>query len=504
MKKLFLFIISVTLITLSFFTSCKSNDPADTTNVVNQFVYDGMSLYYFWADEVTNKKPTSADTDPTAYFDRILNATDKDHGWSWITDDVQALIADFAGEPKAFGFSLTFAAANQAQTEYYAIVKYVFPNTPASNAGIKRKDIIGKINGNAITENNYTVLYGNDAATFTMYKITTDGVVQDRNVTLTPVTIQTNPVYCDSIYEIGGKKIGYLFYTDFIDNYNNSLYQAFSKFKQAGVTDLVLDLRYNHGGAITAATYLSSLIAPATVVENKSVFAILSYNSFINNYFDQHNWSRKDSLGTYQDGEENPLNANLNLNKVYIIATSDSYSASELTTFCLKPYMDVVHIGGNTGGKYTASWTIHAYDTSIGNAVYDENELTLSEKATLKDWAMQPIVAKYTNKDGNDFSSPGYLTPAYSLKEGGGYISNWTQIGDTKDTYLGQAIYLITEDETYKPAAQVPVNKIKAEKGYEVKLANPMDMKKSSVILNNVKINPQELQKIMRIKKQAE
>ena len=474
-------------------SSCKPKDPIDDeVNIVSQFVYDGLSTYYLWADEMKNKKPTVADTDPMVYFESLLNATDKDNGWSFITDDIQSLLADFAGEPKAFGFSVTFAAANEARTEYYAIIKYVFPNTPASAAGLKRADIIGKINGNAITQDNYTLLYGADAASFTTYKLSGGAVVQDRVVTVTPVTIQTNPVLYNRIYETGGRKIGYMFYTDFIPNFNDSLYSVFSRFRQAGVTDLILDLRYNHGGAVTAASYLCSLIAPATVIKNKSPLVVMSYNNFLNQTFDKEKQSRTDSLGVYGAKEKDPLGANLNLNKVYIIATGDSYSASELTTFCLKPYMEVVHIGENSGGKYTASWTIQPYN------VYSETSLTTAEKTKLGNWAMQPIVAKYTNKNGADFSSPGYLVPDYPLEEGFGYISNWTAIGDPADVYLGQALYLITGDVSYKPVQKTSLSRVKAIPETSVTLRNPRDVRREAVILNNVKAKPVVLQKMLK------
>ena len=48
--------------------------------------------------------------------------------------------------------------------------------------------------------------------------------------------------------------------------------------------------------------------------------------------------------------------------------------------------MNVVHIGSNTGGKYTASWTIHAYDKELGATVYDTNDLKTDEKTKLKKW----------------------------------------------------------------------------------------------------------------------
>jgi C-terminal processing protease CtpA/Prc len=512
MKKILL--LGLIAVLFSFIlTSCEKDSPVDTSNddkinPVSQFVYDGMSTYYLWANEVVNKKPTVADADPEAYFYRILNSTDSQHGWSWITDDVQSLLNDFSGTPKASGApSFTFMYANSQKTQYYAIVNYVFPNTPASNAGLKRLDIIGQIDGQPITDSNFGKLYGSDPVTFSIYKLTANDIVKDRDISITPTVISTNPVLLDSIYEIGDKKIGYLFYTDFISEFNNSLFQEFSKLKTAGITDLILDLRYNHGGAMSAAVYLASLIAPSNYVQSKATFVKLSYNSDLNNYFDSSQISRSYLLGEYDTtSEQNPLTNNLDLPRIYIIATYDSYSAAELTTFCLKPYINVVHIGNKTGGKYTASWTLHAYDDDLSLTVYGSNSLfnipkvlSTSEKETLKNWAMQPIVALYSDKYEQNFSATDGLIPAEvnTFDEGFGYIDYWTQLGDTKDVFLGHALYLITGDASYKPvmptkAARTAVFPILSKQ----KLNNPKDFKMRSVILDNIKLPSGELRSI--------
>ena len=62
-------------------TSCKKDDSITPQNndvsIVSQFVYDGMSAYYLWADDMVNKKPTANDTDPKKYFESVLHKTDK-------------------------------------------------------------------------------------------------------------------------------------------------------------------------------------------------------------------------------------------------------------------------------------------------------------------------------------------------------------------------------------------------------------------------------------------
>lgn len=491
-------------------------------NRVSQFVYDGMSTYYYWADNMVNKKPKLTDANPTNYFHRVLHSTDTKNGWSWITDDVKSLLAGYSGESLSFGYNLGFIILDE---KVYAFIKYVYANSPAANAGLNRLDLIGKLNGRPIAtekrngstyvkSEDVNLLYGNDAVTFTTYRFLEDQLVQDKEVTITPNNSSKDPILLDTLYTIGNKKVGYLFYTDFYSNFNHHLYEVFYRFKQAGATDLVLDLRYNTGWAVSSAIYLASLIAPRSIVENKSPFIVMDYNELLNRSFDKwyseasaedkDRYDRKYYLGTYNsENNENPLGANLNLNKVYIIATGNSYSASELTLFCLKPYMEVVHVGSDTGGKYTASWTIHAYDpqrdehgSARANTLYDEKKLSTTEKNTLKDWAMQPIVAMYADKDSRNFSSTGHLVPNHALKEGFGYINYWKPLGDTKDVLLGQALYLITGDESYKPIAPPTLDTRSTQFAKEV--LTPREMAQP-VIIDDMRLTPDDFQKLREL-----
>ncbi|MDR1743171.1 MAG: hypothetical protein LBR48_05045 [Dysgonamonadaceae bacterium] len=457
MKKFGLWISAVMLLLFAALPSCKDDHSGSIelvegeVNLVTQFVYDGMSSYYLWNKEVASKVPTTEDSDPEQYFYSILNSTDSEHGWSWITDDVESLLSSFSGEEtKAFGFNPLPLWYDNTYTNIVAFVRYVFPNTPAAAAGLKRGEVITHVNGTPLNINNYSAIYGATSATvFTVYD---QNLENPRDVQITPANFNTDPVLYKNIYTLGGKNTGYLFYTNFISNYNSSLYNAFQTFKQEGIDELVLDLRYNTGGDISAAVYLASLIAPKTYVENKSVFSSISYNDNLNAIYDKYDWDRNDYLGDYtKSTEQNPLNVNLNLSKIYIIATSGSYSASELLTFCLAPYMDVVHIGEKTGGKYTVSITIHAYDSfkdangaSRAQPLYDESSMTLSQKNTLKNWAMQPIVGRYTDKNGNDFISTDGLIPNYAIESQEYNTKTWKPIGDKDDYLFAKALSLIT------------------------------------------------------------
>lgn len=428
--------------------------PDSDINIVTQFVYDGMSLYYLWSNEIISKKPTANDKDPEDYFYKILNDTDTQHGWSWITDDVESLMAGFEGESTdAFGFQPQALYYESNSDRIVGFVRYVYPNTPAEKAGIKRGDVITHANGNLLTVSNYTIMYGANAKT--TFTVLDQNFANPRDVEITPAKISTDPVLYSKVYEgegFNGRKVGYLFYTNFYENYNESLFRAFSEFKSAGITDLVLDLRYNPGGGISAATYLASLIAPIEAVQKKEPFTIMSYNNYVNAAYDEEKWDRKDYLGDYNTAKySNPINANINNGNLnlYIITTSSSASASELLTFCLKPFMQVEQIGEKTSGKYTASWTIHAYNNYNGRVqrIYQEASLSDSDKRYLRNWAMQPIVGRYTDKDNKDFIATNGLIPNHPISETNVNERNtakWKPIGDTDDYLFAKAISLIT------------------------------------------------------------
>ena len=514
MKRLYrLLLIALTLIYVASSCSDKNELPIPAENnipLVSQFVYDGLSLYYLWSDEMTSKKPTENDTDPKKYFNSLLYKTDTERNWSGITDNVDALMADFAGTSKTFGYSI--GGFYQIDNNIYALIRYVFNNTPASEAGIERLDLIGKVNGqaislqpgtNKISQRDLDILYGGNSATFTTYRLIDNMIVENKEVEVTPITTGTNPVLYSNIYplgdkKIGDKKIGYLFYTNFIGNYNKELFEVFSTFKSEGVTDLILDLRYNPGGGISAASYLVSLFAPQESVIANTILTTLTYNKYLNNLFDENKWSRDTKLGVYREKDEpNPLVANLDLDKIYIITTGRSASASELTTFCSRAIMgesNVVHIGEATSGKYTASWTLHPYNSFDKKAqpIYKEEKLSAQQKEVFKNWAMQPIVAVYKDKDGKDFINPGYLEPDYMLEEGFGYLNLWKPLGDTKDVFLGQALYLITGDETYKPVEPTETRSNRIEM---IELESGMDEAKP-LLIDNMVLSPIELKEM--------
>ncbi|MGY4536298.1 carboxyl-terminal processing protease [Mucilaginibacter sp. UYNi724] len=251
-------------------------------------------------------------------------------------------------------------------------VKYVYPGSPADVAGLKRGYQITAINGrvgdalkyDGGTNVNFLInAYSNSSnITLTLKKPDQTTV----NVTMSTATYTVNPVLTSTVVDAGGgKKIGYIVFNSFTsdENARPKLNAAFATFASAGVTDLVVDLRYNGGGYVSTAEYLSNLIAPAT----KTSGTMFSY--YFNQTMVDHkatllaNQKRKDTDGsiysyfdfsyTVADNtvpfSKSGVPTSLNLSHVFFIVTGSTASASELAINNLLPITDLkVNLIGTT------------------------------------------------------------------------------------------------------------------------------------------------------------
>jgi carboxyl-terminal processing protease len=407
------------LITVWFLAGCKKEEIPDEkeqaselTQKINSFIKEVMTDVYLWYDKLPDID-IKYETDSKAYFQKLLYSEDK---WSFITDDITALEQSFEGIEKTYGYSLTFGrfvnAAGTPTGNYFGIVEYVYPDTPASKAGFTRGDIIIKIDGGNITADNYKNLISSTSISVTKGILTGGGIATGTTVTLVAEELHLDPVLMYKIIERDGHKIGYLLYLQFISSYNStSLYTALQYFKDNQITDLVLDLRYNLGGQTSAAQYLASSIAPLAVVDNSSTLVSFQWNDKYQAYWISHD--RQDQIGIKLD---QGVPVKLGLSKVHILTGYGTASASELTICGLEPYMDVIMVGDTTYGKYTASITLKPEE-------WYTNE---SDYAGFKNWGIQPIVIRFANSLGitnfkngfaPDFRVSDALLPAYPLGE---------------------------------------------------------------------------------------
>jgi carboxyl-terminal processing protease len=438
---------STLLFFLAIFTvqSCQDiDDVAAPTNLeVQDFILKGLNRYYLWQADVPNLSDDRFATKnernvflatypvPEELFDalRVDKTIDR---FSWIVSDYLELEGQLQGSTKNNGidFGLFLRSANS--DEVIGFVRYIIPKSDASVKNIKRGEFFYAVNGTQLTRSNYIdLLYGTDENyTLSFANLTYDSnnapviTPNGKTLSLTKTTLDENPIFINKVIPSGAHKIGYLMYNGFYSNYDTQLNDAFLSLKSQGVTDLVLDLRYNSGGSILTATRLASMI---TGQYTGQVFAKQQWNEKINSFFESNNPEALNNNFTDKI-DTTPINS-LNLSKVYILTAVTTASASELVINGLKPYMNVVQIGEITTGKNVGSVTL-----------YDSRTFGKQNRNPNHRYAMQPIVLKIVNSVGfGDYYNG--LEPTIKLKE---KLGNLDVLGSTTEPLLSTAIGQIT------------------------------------------------------------
>ncbi|HAT51473.1 MAG: PDZ domain-containing protein [Nitrospirae bacterium] len=301
-----------------------------TTAAKNEFVLRQMREWYLWYDQI----PASLNADDYASPEAVLEAaryTARDR-WSYI-ESAQTVTAHLStGEFTGIGIR----TSQDAEARLW--INQIFPGSPAKAANIVRGDQILRINGRTIAEinaeNSWDTAFGEDAAGTLVTLVIQHQDTTQTSYSLSKSTFIVDAVSTTKVLQQGSVKIAYLVYDTFTSSSRSSLNQAFETFKNAGVTEMVLDLRYNGGGYIDIAAYLASLIRDAS---DKEIFATLRYNK---------NHSDSNYSLTYTR-----LSTDLNLSRVFVITAKGTCSASEMVIQGLKPYVTVVTIGSTTCGK---------------------------------------------------------------------------------------------------------------------------------------------------------
>jgi len=385
---------------LSLF-ACKKNVDYQTDNQtmkVNNFVWKAMNSYYLWKDENPNLKDDRFQNqlelnqylddydDPEAFFESLIYDREHIDRWSWIVDDYVALLQYFEGVRKTTGMRIGLVREQAGSDYIFAYVKYVLPGSDAESKGIVRGNLFRKVNGQRLTVNNYRDLFNNDNLDIELATWNGSGLTDTGNIyNLLKSQLNENPVYFRTTINYAGKKVGYLMYNGFTSTYDGDLNDAIGYFKSENVDELVLDLRYNPGGSVATMQYLASMLTGQFTGQ-----PLLNYQW----HNQRQEWMQDNSpekLRRYfvnQTANGNTLN-HLNLNKLYVIATGNSASASESLMNCLEPYIDVIHIGTPTHGKYTASVTL-----------FDSPDFSYKNVNPDHKWAIQPIVLKVSNAQG--------------------------------------------------------------------------------------------------------
>ncbi len=424
------------LVVFGFTTSCfkDQDDNAITAGEINDFVWKGMNAVYLYktgipdlANDRFSSNQDYADylnsySSPETLFESLIFERQTVDRFSWIVDDFIALEQGLGGTSTSNGLEYNFYFEPGSTTDVFGIIKLVLNNSVASGLGLERGQIFDAVNGTSLTADNFNTLLNQDTYTlnFATYddngtpEIDDDTIIPStESVSLTKEVYTENPVHLTSIIDVDGENLGYMVYNGFNRNFNNELNNAFATLQSNNIQHLVIDLRYNPGGSVNTASLLGSMV---TGQFNGEIFSKLIFND--------DNQASNSNFIFINDIDGNALNS-LNLDKVYVLTTERSASASELLINSLDAYVDVVQIGDFTTGKTQASITI-----------YDSPNFERQNANPNHTYAMQPLVANSINV--NDLAVPSNgLTPDIELTES---PRNFGTLGDVNEPLLAAAI----------------------------------------------------------------
>ncbi len=421
-----------------------SGDNVTLTNPINNFVWKGMNSWYNWQSSVVNLSDTKDDnldnyytylngySTPESLFESLIFEPGNTDRFSWFIEDYEEQKNAFQGITTSFGFRLQAVSINN-NGDIIFYVRYVAPNSPASDAGIKRGDIINALDEIVMTEANYSTTVSklnNETVTLSLVSESGGLLTLIENKTITAIELSEDPVHFKTVFnDISGKKIGYLVYNSFRSSYNDELNAAFAYFQGEGIDELVLDLRLNGGGSVLTSAYLASMIYGNA---GNEIFAELKFNTKHSNengyYYFDNSLEIYDVQGT-KTGDET-INRLSTISQLYVLTSSSTASASEMIINGLKPFIPVKVIGTTTYGKNVGSITLYDSPTSAFTSSTSANPNHL--------YAMQPIVFQIYNKLGDSDYIHGF-TPDIEVKEYQ-FWNNILPFGDENEVVLKAAL----------------------------------------------------------------
>ena len=416
----YLTILSCLAVTI-FFVSCRKTDVHSSAAsmsalVVSPDIIKDSSLLlaknlYIWYNQIPSTLDARSYADPGKIME-ALHPYSIEAGFSQPVDRWSFGMKKTEWDNISAGISSTFSGSNSSGDFGFGVmflvdgdlrIKSVERESPAGLAGIRRGWRVVKINGNTnMTTSNASFIVDNvyNATTSSFTFITPDGTSVDMNFNAT--SYHKHPVILDSVYSISSKHIGYFVFNSFLGDtteiYNN-FQRIFNKFTNAGVTDVVIDLRYNGGGYVSVQQRLANyLVAPSAT---NGLMMKEQYNDK-NSQYNEVTYFRK--VGPFSPQH------------IYFIVSKGTASASELLINNLSPYMDIKLVGpGATHGK-----PVGFFPVSVG------------------EWYIFPVSFKSSNRngEGNYFNG----IPVNSAV-GDGLNKDW---GDIQEACLARTLKSIT------------------------------------------------------------
>ena len=311
---------------------------------------------YLWYDEIDDSDPNSYPS-TLSYFSSLKTPATLDNNLAkdrfHFSQTYQQYMSGFIERVVyGFGFNWSFLSATAPRN---LVLSYVDENSVASMAGVARGDKLVKINSiDVVNTNVYDELNYINETLFNPRDILYQFEFQSpsgelKTVLLNPTNETVSPVMHVKQLSQADNRIGYFMLNEFNASAQTPLISAFNDFYLNGVSDLIIDLRYNQGGLLYMASQLAYMVAGGN--SPNRVFESLIYNDKnadknMNLYFMNREIDWDQGVIT------NNILPTLNLDRVFILATGATASASESLINGLRGIdVEVILIGEQTYGK---------------------------------------------------------------------------------------------------------------------------------------------------------
>jgi C-terminal processing protease CtpA/Prc len=351
------------LVLLSSLYSCEKDDgpqdikKEDPLELQKRFAYDILTDIYYWYRYIPSGVEPSGVDGIHEYFDTLLAPQDR---WSWMMTGQEYLDSE-SGIAESYGISL--GQPIEYYNDYSVKVRYVHPGSPMDDMGIKRGYTLTHLNGvpvsSLIANGSFNAVYSGSTNNFTFL----DHSGLQTNFTVTKEIINTRSSLMATIYDnkdypgLPGK-IGYFHYLSFKASMLDDIKEAMNLFKTNNISELILDLRYNGGGDSRATKLLANYIAPASAQG-----ALLARREHNDRY---SSWDQDKATQTIIEREADALD----LNRIFILTTKGTASASEIIINGLRPLVEVIQIGETTYGKPNGMYVLPYPDGNYDNPEY--------------------------------------------------------------------------------------------------------------------------------------
>jgi len=313
------------------------------------WVFAQLNEWYLFPETLPASLNPAGYSTVEAYLDALTataRSQNKDRYFTYLTSIAEENAYYNSGSSAGFGFRLAYDTGARR-----VFVAESFENAPALTAGIDRGAEIVSIGTTAANLQTVNALMtsGGPQAVVDALGPSTAGTVRVlrvndggglRNLTVTKADYELTPVssrYGSQVIDDGGKKVGYVNLRTFINTADPALRNAFLAFRTQGITEVIVDFRYNGGGLVSIAELMGNLMG-----RNRSASDVFGYTTFrpskaVNNdtaYFA----AQPQSIAP---------------TKLAFIGTGGTASASEMVINASIPYLhaNAALIGTNTYGK---------------------------------------------------------------------------------------------------------------------------------------------------------